>query len=84
MVHGQSGCDIKPRGKHVHLQMVKSRYGDHWYLPIGRFNEVMTKLGEISTSGHLATSSDTHRLWQVFFLLGRVTTADSHHSGSER
>ena len=55
----KQGCDIKPRGNHVHLQMVKSRHGGHWYLPTGRSNDVMTKLGETATSGHLASSSDT-------------------------
>ena len=54
----ERGCDIKPRGDHAHMQMVKSRHGNHWYLPIGRFNEVMTKLGEAPTSGRLATTSD--------------------------
>ena len=53
----KQGCDIKPRGNHVHLQMVKSRHGDHWYLPIGRFNDVMTRLGEASPPGHLSTTS---------------------------
>ena len=53
----KKGCDIKPKGNKVHLQMVKHRSG-HWYIPIGRFNGVMTKLGETSTSGHLATTSD--------------------------
>ena len=53
----RKGCDIKPKGNHVHLQIVKHRSG-HWYIPIGRFNDVMTKLGEASTSGHLATTSD--------------------------
>ena len=55
----ERGCDIKPRGAHVHMQMVKSRHGNHWYLPIGRFNETMTQLGETLSSGHLATSSTT-------------------------
>ena len=55
----ERGCDIKPRGAHVHMQMVKSRHGNHWYIPIGRFNETMTQLGETLSSGHLATSSTT-------------------------
>ena len=55
----KQGCDTKPKGHHVHMQMVKSRHGDHWYLPIGRFNDGMTKLSEISNSGHLATTSNT-------------------------
>ena len=42
----KQGCDIKPRIAHVHMQMVQSRHGDHWYPPIGRFNNIMTKLGE--------------------------------------
>ena len=53
----KQGCDIKPRGTHVHMQMVKSRHGDHWYLPIGRFKDGMTKLEEVATSGHLAATS---------------------------
>ena len=55
-----AGCDIKPKGNHVHLQMVKSKSGSgHWFLPVGRFNEVMTRLGQASTDGHLATASTT-------------------------
>ena len=53
-----SGCDIKPKGNHVHLQMKRAASG-HWYLPVGRFNEVMTKLGEATTNGHLASTSNT-------------------------
>ena len=47
----KKGCDIKPKGNHVHLRLVKARSG-HWYLPVGRFNNVMTKLGEAWTTGH--------------------------------
>ena len=50
----EAGCTIKPKGDFVHLQMKKSRTG-HWYLPVGRFGDAMTKLGK----SHMATSSDT-------------------------
>ena len=49
-----AGCNIKPKGDCVHLQMKKSRTG-HWYLPVGRFGEAMTKLG----AGHMAATSST-------------------------
>ena len=49
-----AGCTIKPKGDSVHLQMKKSRTG-HWYLPVGRFGEAMTKLG----AGHMAATSST-------------------------
>ena len=51
---GEDGCDIKPKGRHVHLQMKKGRTG-HWYLPVGRFSEEMTKL----IPGHMASTAVT-------------------------
>ena len=54
----KEGCDIKPKGNHVHLQMVKAKSG-HCYLPVGRFNDVTSKFGAATTNGHLATVSDT-------------------------
>ena len=48
------GCDIKPKGDFVHLQMKKAKTG-HWYLPAGRFGDAMTKLG----AGHMAATSST-------------------------
>ena len=48
----ERGCDIKPRGKHLHLQMQKGSSG-HWFLPVGRFSEAMEKL----SLGHLATTT---------------------------
>ena len=47
-----AGCDIRPKGNHVHLQMKKGRSG-HWYLPVGRFSSAMQKMAV----GHLATNS---------------------------
>ena len=76
----RKGCDIKPKGNHVHLQMVKHRSG-HWYIPMGRFNDVMTKIGEVSTSGHLATASDKSVGGNPSSFFGRVTKAD--HRGCE-
>ena len=49
---GEKGCDITPKGKHVHLQMKKGKSG-HWYLPSGRFSNAMEKMAV----GHLATNS---------------------------
>ena len=49
---GEKGCDIQPKGKHVHLQMKKGKSG-HWYLPAGRFSEAMEKMAV----GHLATTT---------------------------
>ena len=51
---GEEDCDVKPRGDHVHLQMERANSG-HWFLPIGRFHEVMTELGQ----GHLSATTDT-------------------------
>ena len=51
---GDEGCDIAPTGKHVHMQMKRARFG-HWYVPVGRFSDAMTKLEH----RHLAIVSDT-------------------------
>ena len=49
-----AGCDIKPKGHHIHLQMEKGSSG-HWYLPVGRFSAALHKMG----AGHLATATAT-------------------------
>ena len=51
---GEKDCDIKPKGDHVHLQMKRMKSG-HWFLPVGRYNEVMAILGK----GHLTSTSNT-------------------------
>ena len=48
------GCDVKPKGNHVYLQMKKASSG-HWFLPVGRFSNAMKKMA----GGHLATTSST-------------------------
>ena len=48
------GCEIKPKGNRVHLQMEKCTSG-HWFLPVGRFSDAMQKMAV----GHLATTSAT-------------------------
>ena len=48
----EKGCDIRPRGNHIHLQMEKGSSG-HWFLPVGRFSEAMQKM----SLGHLATTT---------------------------
>ena len=50
---GEAGCDIRPQGKHVHLQMETGQTG-HWYLPVGRFGDAMSKLHD---HGHLAATT---------------------------
>ena len=52
-IFDEAGSDIKPKGKHVHLQMKKGQTG-HWYLPVGRFGEAMSKLHD---NGHLAATT---------------------------
>ena len=39
------GVTLNQNGKHVHLQMKKGQTG-HWYLPVGRFGDAMSKLHE--------------------------------------
>ena len=50
----EKGCDIRPRGNHIQLQMEKGSSG-HWFLPVGRFSEAMQKM----SLGHLATTSSS-------------------------
>ena len=44
---GGEGCEIKPKGHHVHLQMKKGFTG-RWYLPVGRFSDDTTKMGHLA------------------------------------
>ena len=48
------GCDVTPKGDSVHLQMKRARSG-HWFLPVGRYQETMTKLGY----GHMVAKTNT-------------------------
>ena len=49
-----AGCDITPKGEHVHCQMKQTGSG-HWYLPIGRYSDAMIKLER----GHLIAAGLT-------------------------
>ena len=70
---GDDGCDIKPKGLHVHMQMKRAPSG-HGYLPIGRFGEAMTKMEK----GHMMAamaSKQAVKQQSPFFYSGCVTNA---------
>ena len=74
---GEKGCDITPKGKHVHLQMRKGKSG-HWYLPVGRFSDAMEKMAV----GHLVTNtaSDSSAAAKATTTVTTATTTTSSSS----
>ena len=58
---GEKGCDVKPKGDDVHLQMKRAHSG-HWFLPVGEYQETMAKL----CHGHVATVSSTPTISSLY------------------